>query len=110
MQLNHSYLQASRPILVPPNNTEEIQTLYRNLLQVSGIHYKYILSGQYTGDRINRYIECVLECYPDKYVDNFDDYRYPHRPSIKLQEHKDEITNWINDKQSRGFVVTWHNE
>ena len=110
MQLNYSYLQASRPILVPPKNTQEIQTIYKTLLDVSKIHYKYIVYGQYMGDKIDRYIECLLECYPDKFIDNYNDYKYPHRPSIKLQEYKDGIIDWINDKQSRGFTVTWHKE
>lgn len=97
MQLNSTYVQASRPILVPPDNTQEVQTLFLYLLKISKIHFKYILDGTYSDDKIDRYIECIKELYPVK-------------SNTEILEQRNQLINWINDKQGRGFVVTWHNE
>ena len=105
MNLNFSWLEGNRPILVPPDNKEEIQSVSKGLLKISLVHFKYITFTQ--TNRIDRYIECVLEHYPEDYAT---DVPGNPRPNTRLKQHIDEILNWVCDKQGNGYIVTWHQE
>jgi len=77
MNLEFSWLEGNRPILVPPDN------------------------------RIDRYIECILECYPENDATTVSDNL---RPNARLKQHIGEILDWIYDKQGNSYTVTWHQE
>lgn len=104
----YNYLQATRPILVPPTNTLETQTITKSLSKISNIHFKYVMYSE-TG-RIERYAECLQEAYPRIYGSSVEDYRDPDRNQRRLADYIETIKTWIYEKQGQGFTVTWHQE
>lgn len=100
----YNYLQATRPILVPPTNALETQTLTKSLSKISNVHFKYVIHSE-TG-RIERYAECLQEAYPQIYGS----LREPNHNEERLEGYIKKIRTWIYEKQGQGFTVTWHQE
>lgn len=99
MNLEFSWLEGNRPILVPPDNRKEIQSISKDLLKMSLVHFKYITFTE--TNRIDRYIECILECYPENDAITVSDNL---RPNARLKQHIGEILDWVYDKIGRAHV------